>query len=222
VKSNSRSWSLQTAAAASVILWLFTLGGCASRPKSNGAEQGSGSDSAAAHIDVMCVGDRIEKPTEAFHYSYNYSDASRWVNDEADITPQSMDITTKDKSGTHVYHGARSDEASWNSAVLDLSGLSITTMSARLDSLNGGSAIVSQGAEALNGYQTTKYSIDTTSAKSADQKTFAVLFGPGSFDKGTVWMGQDGCVVKLVLDEGVSQMNGGVEKRHYEIARSRK
>jgi hypothetical protein len=51
---------------------------------------------------------------------------------------------------------------------------------------------------------------------------FATLFGPGSYEKGTVWMGQDGCVVKLVLDEGIWQTNGAIEKRHFELARSRK
>jgi hypothetical protein len=79
----------------------------------------------------MCIGDRINNPPESFHYSYVYTDASNSVDKEADITAQAMDIMIKDKSGSHSYHGTRSDETSWDRVVLDLSGLNITTMSAR-------------------------------------------------------------------------------------------
>jgi hypothetical protein len=88
-----------------------------------------------------------------------------------------MDITIKDKSGSHTFHGMRSDEGSWNSAVLDLSHLNITAMSARLDALNDSSAIVQQGRETVNGYDTAKYSIDTGSANSSDRQKFETLFG---------------------------------------------
>lgn len=170
----------------------------------------------------MCVGDRIEKPTEAFHYSYQYSDASGSVDNEAEITPQTMDVTIKDNSGSHSYHGVRSDEASWNSAVLDLSGRRITVMSSLLASLNDTSAIVQQGSETMNGYTATKYSIDTTGANASDKKKFETLFGKDTFEKGTVWMGPDGCAVKLVLDEGAAQTNSSVDKRHYQMARIKK
>lgn len=179
-------------------------------------------DSGGAHIDVMCIGDRINSPSEAFHYSYKFADASGWMDDEADITPQAMDIVTKDKSGTHTYHGVRSSEESWGSTFLVLAHLDITAMSARLDSLNGTSALRGQGAEAVNGYPATKYSIDTANENSTDKDTFETLFGKGSYDKGTVWMGQDGCAAKLVLDEGLYQTDGTIAKRHYEMARIRK
>lgn len=212
---------LGRALAAVAALALLAASGCASSPKSAGAE-GQGADTAGGSIHVMCVGDRINQPTESFHYSYKYADASGSVDKEAEITLQAMDITITDGSGSHSYHGTRSDETSWNGAVLDLSSLNITAMTARLDSLNGTSSIVSQGAQAMNGYPATKYSIDTTSASASDRKAFETLFGAGSFEKGTVWMGQDGCAVKLVLDEAFSQTNGSVEKRHYEMARIKK
>jgi hypothetical protein len=202
-------------------LALLAASGCSSNAKSSGADA-QGADSAGGHIDVMCLGDRINSPTESFHYSYKYTDASGSVDKEADITPQAMDITITDGSGSRTFHGVRSNEASWDGAVLDLSGLNITAMTARLGSLNNTSAVVRQGAEAINGYNATKYSIDTTSANSSDQKSFKTLFGPGSYEKGTVWMGQDGCAVKLVLDEGIAQTNGSVDKRHYEMARIKK
>ena len=180
------------------------------------------SDSSGSHIDVMCVGDRINDPPEPFHYSYRYADADSWVEDEAEITPQSIDMTTKNKSGSHTYHGVRSDEASWNSAVLDLSHLNVTAMSSRLDSLNDSSAFNRQGTEPIDGYQTTRYAIDTVSANSSDRQKFETLFGKGSFEKGTAWVLADGCAVKLVLDEAFSQTDGSVKKAHYEMARIKK
>ena len=182
---------------------------------------GSGSSSSRApgtHIDVMCIGDRINDPPESFHYSFQYTDASGSIAKEADITPRAMNIVVRDASGVHSYHGIRNDDASWSSAVLDLSSLNLTGMAARLGSLNGTSALGSQGSEQLNGYSTTRVALDTTGATAADQKKFAILYGQGSFDRGTVWMGRDGCVVKLVLDEAVS-VDGRIEKRHYELSR---
>ncbi len=146
------------------------------------------------------------------------------MNKEADITPQKMDITIKDASGTHSFHGARNDEASWNSAVLDLSGLGMTAMMARLDSLNDTSAVSRQAAETLNGYNSTRYSIDSTKASATDQEKFAALFGAGAFEKGTAWVGTDGCAVKLVLDERISLGSGSnatLKDDHYELARSK-
>ena len=218
-QASAKSWIPLMAA-----LVLTVASGCNSRTGSRDAQavESADSDTTSAHIDVMCIGDRINNPHEPFHYSYKYADASSWVEKEADVTPQTLDITTKDKSGSHSYHGVRSDEASWNGAVLDLSGLNITAMSARLDSLNGGSAIVRQGSESMNGYHTTRYAIDTSSADSSDKQQFETLFGKGSFEKGTVWVPSDGCAVKLVLDEGIWQSNGNVKTAHYEMARIKK
>jgi len=204
---------------------LITASSCNSSPASSGLREAgttAASNDSGTHIDVMCIGDRINNPPESFHYSYRYADASGSVAKEADITPQTMDITIQDKSGAHRYHGVRSDEASWSSTVVDLSGLNITTMSSRLDSLNGTSAVVQQGSEPINGYSATRYAIDTKSANTTDKNKFDTLFGKGSFEKGTVWMGADGCGVKLVLEEGIWQTSGGVNQVHYEMARTKK
>jgi len=176
---------------------------------------------AGSHIDVLCIGDRINDPPESFHYSYKYSDMSGSTQKDADITPQVMDMTIKDKSGSHSFHGVHSNEASWSSAVVDLSNLNMTAMSSRLNSLDNTSAIVRQSSEPMNGYDATKYSIDTASASSSDKKKFEFLFGAGSFEKGTAWVAADGCAVKLVLDEAV-QINGSLKNAHYEIQRIKK
>ena len=191
---------------------------------SNSASTGSlGAYSTAkasdAHLDVLCIGDQVSSPKEAFHYSYKYSDASSWLEKEADITPQAIAITITDNSGTHKFQGVRSDENSWNNAILDLSNLNIAVVAARLGSLNGTSSIGTQGAETINGYATSKYAIDTGNAKNRDQEQFQTLFGKGSFDKGIIWMAADRCAAKLILDEGLWQQDGSIKKAHFEIAR---
>ncbi len=205
---------------------LLASGGCTSTSASKSGQEHAateGSDSGAdGHVAVMCVGDLINNPPESFHYSYRYADASGSVDKEADIAPKEMDITISDSSGSHSFHGVRSDDLSWNNAVLDLSNLNITKISATLDSLNGTSAVIREKSETVNGYPTTKYTIDTTNANSSDKQKFEMLFGNGSFEKGSVSMGADGCAVRLVLDEGLWQSNGSIKKDHIEIARIKK
>lgn len=199
--------------------------GCTSTNSSNSGQEktaNAASPDPGAHVDIMCVGDRINDPTEAFHYSFKFSDGAMSEEDEADITPQTLDITVKDQSGSHSYHAVRSDETGWGSAVLTVSSLGMTAMSARLDSLNGTSSLKPQGMENINGYATTKYAIDTTKANAADQSQYEQLFGKGSFQKGTIWMAGDSCAAKLLLDEGIWQQDSSIKKQHFEIARIKK
>jgi len=202
---------------------LVAMSACTSKSESRTGEQRTtaASDSAGSHIDLMCIGERINNPPEAFHYSYKYNDASTSVSKEAEITPQAMEIAIKDQSGSHSFHGVRSDEVSWNSAVLDLSGLGLTAMMSRFDALNGTSAISRQANESMNGYDTTRYAINSTTAGDSDQRKFAALFGAGAFEKGTVWVPADGCAVKLVLDERML-FGSNLKDAHYELARIRK
>lgn len=203
-----------------IALALVIACACNSDSRARASNDSGGSiDMASA---VMCVGDRVNSPSEAFHYSYKYLDSTGPVrDDEADITPQAMDIVVQDKSGSHKYHGIRSDEGSWNSAVSDLGHLGFTAMTGRLVPLQGTSAIAQQGSESMNGYSTTKYAIDTDNASSADKKKIQTLLGNGSFEKGTAWVAADGCVAKLTLDEGIWR-DGSINKDHFEIARVKK
>lgn len=212
--------SHSTRAAAFVAVAALILGGCSSSGKSNGADSASDSGS-GIHLDVGCMMDRVNKPSESFRYSYKYASDSTWADYEADVTPTSIDGTTKSPMGSIPVHAVRSNEDGWGSAVLALSSLSFTALTGRLAGLDGTSAIVSQGAEQVNGYSATKYGIDTAHANASDKQTIETLFGKGSFDKGTVWMGSDGCAVKVALDEGWP-IDNRLEKRHYEIARIKK
>ena len=191
-------------------------GGCNSSANST-SSGGESTTGAGGRIDINCVGNHVQSPPEAFHYSYK-STVGGSVDKEADITPQGMEVTIQDKSGSHKYHGVRSDEASWNNAVLALSGNGFTVMSARIDSVKNKSSVVrAAGAEPMNGYQTTKYSIDTTNANSSELRTYEAFFGSGSYDKGAIWITADGCPVKLILDEATKQANGSVDKLHMRL-----
>lgn len=204
----------------SIVVALFTASACNSNSTAK-ASNDSGEDIDIASA-VMCVGDRVNSPTEPFHYSYKYSEAGASVrDDEADVTPQTIDITAVDKSGTHHFHGVRSDEASWGSAIVDLGHLSFTAMTGRLSPLKNSSAVAQQGSESVNGYTTTKFVIDTDNANAKDKHKFAVLLGNGSFEKGALWVAADGCAAKLFLDEGVWR-DGNVNKDHFEIERLKK
>ena len=184
--NSARERLMQRLLFSAICFLLVSSSACTSKSESRTREQGAtaSSDSANSHIDLMCIGERINNPPEAFHYSYKYNDASTSVSKEADITPQAMEIAIKDQSGSHSFHGVRSDEVSWNSAVLDLSGLGLTAMMSRFDALNGTSAISRQANESMNGYDTTRYAINTTTAGDSDQRKFAALFGAGALRRG--------------------------------------
>jgi hypothetical protein len=141
------------------------------------------------------------------------------VDKEAEVTPQTMDVTIQDKTGSHAYHGTRSDQTSWDRAMLDLSGSGMTVMIARIAFLKdrNTSSIKQLDSGATNGYAAIHYAIDTGSANEADKRTFAALFGAGSYDKGEIWTTSDGCPVKLLLDEAKQMPNGTVSKTHFEI-----
>jgi hypothetical protein len=216
---STRSGWMLLAVSASLAL---ATGGCSSHAQPGGTEEKAVSSGGAnSNIDMDCLPHHIENPPEPFHYSYKV-DGPNAVDKEADITPQTMDITIQDKSGSHTYHGVRSDSGSWGRAFLDLTGSGLTGMWARIGFLKDKSALKSAGAETLNGYATTKYSIDSANADSSAKRAFAAFYGAGSYDKGSIWVTGEGCPVKLSLDEATQQANGSMNKVHYEMAVTRK
>ncbi len=204
---------------AEVVCALIMIPACSSGGHAaKNVEERNASASPNAQIDMNCVGEHIENPPEAFHYSYRFTDAEGTTEKDADISPETMDVTIKDKTGSHSYHGVRSDSASWNGTTLDLTGSGLTNMVARVQFIKDNSATVRASSEAINGYQTTKYTIDTKSANSSDRQTFETMFGASSYDKGAIWVTAQGCPVKLDLDEALQKSNGVVDKVHYELA----
>ena len=212
--------------AIAVALALIALGGCKShhRAHSDKASDSTQNSVAAGQsspgIDLNCVMDHIQKPTEAFHYSYK-KQSDYPVEEQADITPQTIDGSFKNNDAERPVHGVRSDSQSWSTASSGLMGIS--GMSSTVALINNSSSVtMPQGAEKINGYDTTKLSIDTTRGDMAEQGLYRVTLGSGGFEKGTAWVTSQGCPVKLVLDSEMHLRNGEVDKTRYEIEMVRK
>jgi hypothetical protein len=204
--------------AAAVSVLLFGVG-CSSPAKSAAGEDRPPAGTSAEHpaINVNCIGDRIANPRDSFHYSFKAIDEQNTVNKEAEVTPQTMDITIQQAGRSNNYHGIKSNQTSWDSAVLDLSGSGMTVMIARLDFIKDTSSLKHAGDGTINGYSAAHYSIDTANANSSDRQTFATMFGSGTYDKGDLWVAAEGCPIKLDLDEARQQPNGSVAKTHFEV-----
>jgi hypothetical protein len=166
-------------------------------------------------IDLNCVYDHIVNPPESFHYSYKkISDYP--VTQEADITPETIDGSFTNAGGTHPVHGVKSDQQSWSGALAGMTAVS--GMSSTIAIVNHSSAMVKEGTEKVNGYDTVKYSIDTSRATTAEVGLYKATLGDGGFEKGEAWVTAQGCPVKLSLDSQSVLHNGQVDKQHYDIA----
>jgi hypothetical protein len=203
-------------------LALLAMCACNSR-KAARAEERSKAAAAKAQqapdLDLNCVVDHIQNPPEAFHYSYT-KESSNPVHEEADITPQTIDGSFTNSSGTHPVHGVHSDQSSWQGAWTGLMG--IAGMSSAIAIIHSGSPMVREGPEAMNGYDAVKYSIDTGRGSVEEQGLYRAVLGTGGFEKGTVWVAAKGCPVKLVMDSELHSNNGSVEKIHYDEEMVRK
>jgi hypothetical protein len=207
------------------IVMMFCLVGCTSKKSAGNSEtSGTAKNQAASatgyDLDLNCVFDSIQKPTEAFHYSYHKTDPDNPVEEDADVTPQTIDGSFKNNSGTHPIHGVRSDQQSWQMAYSGLMGVS--GMSSTIALVRNGSAVQKEGSEQVNGYQTVKYSVDTSRGDSVEQSLYKSTLGDGGFEKGTWWVNAQGCPVKLSLDTEMRLNNGNIQKIHYEIAMVKK
>jgi hypothetical protein len=101
--------------------------------------------------------------------------------------------------------------------------MAIGRMASIFSTVHMTSAVVNQGPENKNGYDTVKYSIDTAQGNSTEQALFKTVFGPGGFEKGYVWVTSQGCPVQITLDEEIHRQDGSTAgKAHYEEAMTRK
>ena len=209
-----------------VTLVVGAITACNTSPASKAAnlnnksvQKAGGTDKEYHGINLNCVMDHIQNPTEAFHYSY-HKQSSNPVEEDADITPQTIDGSFKNSSASHSFHGNRSDADGWHQAWSGLMGIS--GMSSAIALVRGGDAMVLEGTEKMNGYDTTRYSIDTGRATGAEQGLFRVTLGSGGFEKGMAWVTSEGCPVRMSIDSELHGNDGSVEKIHYEEAMVRK
>jgi len=186
------------------------------------AEQNSASaaqNTTGPGMDLNCIVDRIQNPPEAFRYSYK-KDGSNYVDEEADVTPQTIDGTFKNNDISRAVHGVRSDKDSWQTAWMSLMGIS--GMSSTVALVRNSSAMVREDTEKVNGYDAIRYSIDTARGSDAETALYRSTLGSGGFERGTVWVTSQGCPVKFSLDSEMHLKDGSVQKVHYEEAMIKK
>ena len=167
-------------------------------------------------INLNLVVARLQKPPDSFHYSLKKTGQPDFTDDEADVTPEVIDGTfTTNASNvnkppiTGKVHAVSSNQDDWGFAVGSLGGImGLAGAGGFIDE-----SAVREGTEQVNGYDTTKYSVDTTRL---DASQTSIMLGAGSLIKGTAWVTSDGCPVKMTLDEELHQTDGSVRKTHYE------
>lgn len=217
MNTRSNATLLAGSLACSVILFAAA---CKLGPSSTSREEKSSVPAAAQSasgpgINLNCVIDHIQNPPEAFHYTYKKDTSDDNLVQDADITPDAITGSSKSKYGAHELKGVKSDAASWQSAWSGLMGIS--GLSSTIALIRNSSATVREGTETRNGYETTRYSIDTSRGDAAEASLYRATLGEGGFEKGMVWVTAQGCPVKLSLDSEMHLKDGTVEKQHYEI-----
>lgn len=225
MNKNVRSNSLLPAVALACAVILFAAA-CKLGPSSKSREEKSSSASKAAQsasgpgIDLNCIMDHIQNPPEAFHYTYKKDSADDNLIQDADITPDTITGSSKNKYATRELKGVKSDRENWQTAWSGLMGIS--GMSSTIALVHSGSPLAREGTENVNGYDTTRYSIDTSRADAAEAGLYRATLGEGGFEKGMAWVTSQGCPVKLSLDSEMHLNNGTVDKIHYEISMVKK
>jgi hypothetical protein len=142
------------------------------------------------------------------------------VDEEADITPQTIDGSFKNNDAAHPLHGVHTDSAGWQGAWSGLMGIS--GMSSTVALVNHSSSMTLVGPDQVNGYDAIRYSIDTSQASAAEAGLYKSTLGAGGFEKGTVWVIPGGCPVKFSLDSEMHLNDGSIDKVHYEEAMIKK
>lgn len=210
---------------AAATLLLGSAFGCNSAPAAKNSTQPPAQTAAAAPaasgsdnpgISLQCAAEHVQKAPAPFHWSFKKVVTPDTNADwEADVTPDAIVGTLIDSSGTRAIHGSRSDQTSWNTAVLILTGpLPASTFSL----VDNSSATTRAGAEAANGVNAIKYAIDTSQDTPADASLIRTVLGPGGFVKGAAWVMRDGCPVKFAIDVEQHNKDGSLDdKEHYEL-----
>lgn len=219
-------WLLKLTSGCLIGTLLGVVAACNSAPSKTTEKTSSQLPSSAAaanstspDVDLNCVNNRFQNPPESFHYTFKDESSKNPWSEEADVTPQMIDGSFKSSympGPTHLHATPQEMPHQYQWAA-------IARMASSFALVRGTSAEVNEGTETVNGYNTTKLSIDTARANAAEQGLYTSTLGPGGFEKGTVWVTSDGCPVRLVMDEESHAKDGSVSgKSHYEEAMIRK
>lgn len=213
--------SRHLALAATGLLFLIASG-CSSGTAPKGRESSASSSQANAkpaggngvpRPSLGCYADRTLNAPAPFHLSWKLDDSTGHSDWEADITASTIDGTWTNSTGTRKIHGVRSDSSSWQMA---FATFPFGSQSGHFRMLYG-TAMTANGHETVNGYDTTKYAIDTTHASAADAVALTYALGAKGYITGTAWADKEGCVVKFSLDEAFEQHDGTLDKEHLDV-----
>lgn len=167
-------------------------------------------------IDLNCVYNRLQNPTESFSYSFSKDTSDdEHLSQEANITPQSIDGRSRSIGNEHTvpFEATRSKPEDWQAAITHLTA--IAGMSSTIAIVNHNSAMkLESDGRNTNGYDAIHYSIDTARFDATESR---MLLSPGDSEKGDAWVTHEGCPVKLVLDSELHRRDGSlIDKIHYE------
>lgn len=211
------------ALAATGVLFLLASA-CSSGPASKSQESSASRSQASAspaksstapRPTLECYADRTRNAPAPFHLSCKLDEGNQHSDWEADITASTIDGTWTSSSGTRKIHGVRSDASSWQTA---FATFPFGSESGHFRMYSNASAMTSQGRESVNGYDTTKYSIDTSRAGPMDAQVIHMAMGAKGYAKGTAWADDTGCVVKFILDEAYQQPDGSLDIEHRDVS----
>lgn len=184
-------------------------------PSSVPVRSASSASQEPLNVRLQCLAEHVENAPAPFHLSYKKSTQASNSDWETDITANSISGMVVDDAGTRAIQGIRTNGAAWGKAVADV--IAPISGSQRTFALvRNSSATRRDGKEKVNGEDTVKYTIDSARDTAVDASQVDGLLGAGGFIKGAVWVTNDGCPVRLVMDAQMHMPDGNLEKEHYE------
>lgn len=216
---------------AGIGLALFGMPGCNSAPKQGQNPAPSPASPAKSQQaktapagsrprpSMSCYIDRTLNAPAPFHLSWKLDDAQGHSDWEADVSASTIDGSSTGPNGTRKIHGDRANLDSWRAAY---AALPLSSESGHFRMLYTAGALTAAGSESVNGYDTVRYTVDTSQATGIGASLVQSAMGAGGSMKGTAWADKDGCIVKLVADEAWQAGNGSVTKKHIETGMVKK
>lgn len=218
--SQSRTVVFKVGVAFAVALLCVAACGCRSA-SSNGSEQNTAhpeNQVRQADFDPgsadFCQETMAKDPVGSFHFSSARTQpgTSDFLAVRADVSPERIDLTDRTARGTTTNHYRRTDKSGWAMAVTTMA-MSSPWMDRNMAKFD----MKELGQEEINGFDTIKYSVDTTKDPS-DKQTYLRTMGLKDYNiVGSLWLTKDtGCILKYVIDDTDYSKSGAVTKMHYE------
>lgn len=166
----------------------------------------------------LCLQRMIKNPSAPLHLSFAESSSdSKSTSIEADVTPATIAYTRRETSAGQTSASTKKlQTAQLSEMELDFDIMGPVPWHGELVAAQD--AARSEGAENMNGYDTTKYAIDTANEPAAQKATFDSLMAARDYKiAGTAWIASDsGCLVKYAIDFEKDEKDGNAKKTHFE------